>query len=134
MTTTTTTTDTSNDTATATRTVVGATAVLASTPLTPTVSGPGHRSADRVTGSAALDLCAVAAGWTDAYLEHGCSWWDWAAAALVAAEAGAVVRVPGPTGTLPPDDGLGDDAVFAATPGIAAALADLARSHGAAQV
>ena len=52
----------------------------------------------RRAGSAALDLCAVAAGWVDAYLEHGCNWWDWAAAALVAAEAGAVVRVPGPTG------------------------------------
>ena len=53
----------------------------------------------RRAGSAALDLCAVAAGWVDAYLEHGCNWWDWAAAALIAAEAGAVVRVPGPTGT-----------------------------------
>jgi hypothetical protein len=34
----------------ATRTVVGATACLASTPLTPTVSGPGHTSTERVTG------------------------------------------------------------------------------------
>ena len=61
----------------------------------------------RRAGSAALDLCAVAAGWVDAYVEHGCNWWDWAAAALIAAEAGAVVRVPGPTGSAPPDDGLG---------------------------
>ena len=52
----------------------------------------------RRTGSAALDLCGVAAGWVDAYLEHGCSWWDWAAAALVATEAGAVVRTPGAGG------------------------------------
>ncbi|MCY7343352.1 MAG: inositol monophosphatase [Pseudonocardia sp.] len=88
----------------------------------------------RRAGSAALDLCAVAAGWTDAYLEHGCSWWDWAAAALIAAEAGAVVRVPGPTGSAPPDDGLGADAVFAAAPGIADELAALAREHGAADV
>jgi myo-inositol-1(or 4)-monophosphatase len=88
----------------------------------------------RRAGSAALDLCAVAAGWVDGYLEHGCNWWDWAAAALIAAEAGAVVRVPGPTGTTPPDDGLGADAVLAATPGIAAALADLAKRHGAADV
>ncbi|MFC4949698.1 inositol monophosphatase family protein [Pseudonocardia sp. GCM10023141] len=88
----------------------------------------------RRTGSAALDLCAVAAGWTDAYLEHGCNWWDWAAAALVASEAGAVVRVPGPAGSVPPADGLGDDALFAAAPGVAAELAELARQHGAAGV
>ncbi|MDT7616871.1 MAG: monophosphatase [Pseudonocardiales bacterium] len=88
----------------------------------------------RRTGSAALDLCAVAAGWMDAYLEHGCSWWDWAAAALVASEAGAVVRVPGPTGSAPPDDSLGADALFAATPGIAEELGALVREQGAAEV
>jgi myo-inositol-1(or 4)-monophosphatase len=88
----------------------------------------------RRTGSAALDLCAVAAGWIDAYLEHGCSWWDWAAAALIASEAGAVVRTPGPTGSTPPDDGLGGDALFASAPGIARKLAALAREHGAAGV
>ncbi|MCO1657727.1 inositol monophosphatase family protein [Pseudonocardia humida] len=88
----------------------------------------------RRTGSAALDLCAVAAGWVDAYLEHGTNWWDWAAAALIAAEAGAVVRVPGPTGSVPPDDGLGADALLAATPAIAEELAALARRHGAGGV
>ncbi len=88
----------------------------------------------RRTGSAALDMCAVAAGWLDAYLEHGCNWWDWAAAALVAAEAGAVVRVPGPTGATPPDDGLGDDAVLVAAPGIADQLHALAVEHGAGSV
>lgn len=88
----------------------------------------------RRAGSAALDLCAVAAGWVDAYLEHGTNWWDWAAAALIAAEAGAVVRVPGPTGSTPPADGLGGDALFAATPAIADRLAELAREHGAGRV
>lgn len=88
----------------------------------------------RRAGSAALDLCAVAAGWVDGYLEHGSNWWDWAAAALIAAEAGAVVRVPGPTGTTPPDDGLGADAVLAAAPGIAGALTELAERYGAASV
>jgi myo-inositol-1(or 4)-monophosphatase len=88
----------------------------------------------RRAGSAALDLCAVAAGWVDAYLEHGTNWWDWAAAALIAAEAGAVVRVPGPTGSVPPDDGLGADALLAATPAIAEELAALARQHGAGTV
>lgn len=88
----------------------------------------------RRAGSAALDLCAVGAGWVDAYLEHGCNWWDWAAAALIASEAGAIVRVPGPPGSVPPDDGLGADAVFAASPAIAAELAALAREHGSADV
>lgn len=99
------------------------------------VSGLLPRVRDvRRAGSAALDLCAVAAGWLDAYLEHGCNWWDWAAAALIATEAGAVVRTPGPKGSTPPDDGLGADALFAATPGVAAEIAALARAHGAAQV
>lgn len=99
------------------------------------VSGLLPRVRDvRRAGSAALDLCAVAAGWVDAYLEHGCNWWDWAAGALIAAEAGAVVRTPGPTGSVPPDDGLGADALFAATPGIADELSALAREHGAASV
>jgi myo-inositol-1(or 4)-monophosphatase len=88
----------------------------------------------RRAGAASLDLCAVAAGWADAYLEHGCNWWDWAAGALIAEEAGALVRTPGPTGSVPPDDGLGADALFAATPAIAEELAALARAHGAADV
>ena len=87
----------------------------------------------RRTGSAALDMCAVAAGWTDGYVEHGCNWWDWAAAALIASEAGAVVRVPGPDGTGLDDD-LGADAVLVAAPGVAAQLTALARELGAAGV
>jgi myo-inositol-1(or 4)-monophosphatase len=88
----------------------------------------------RRAGSASLDLCAVAAGWADAYLEHGCNWWDWAAAALIAQEAGALVRTPGPTGSVPPDDGLGADALFAASPAIYEELAALAREHAADEV
>lgn len=42
-------------------------------------------------GSAALDLCYVAAGRLDAYFERGTQPWDRAAGALVASEAGAVV-------------------------------------------
>ncbi|RBY98162.1 inositol monophosphatase [Blastococcus sp. TF02-8] len=45
----------------------------------------------RRSGSAALDLCAVAAGRVDAYYELDLNPWDHAAGALVAAEAGAVV-------------------------------------------
>ncbi len=50
----------------------------------------------RRVGSAALDLCMVAEGQVDAHFEHGLSPWDWAAGALIAAEAGARVRTPSP--------------------------------------
>jgi myo-inositol-1(or 4)-monophosphatase len=42
-------------------------------------------------GSAALDLCSVAAGRVDVYAERGLNPWDHAAGALIAAEAGATV-------------------------------------------
>ena len=45
----------------------------------------------RRVGAAALDLCAVAAGRVDAYVEQGLNPWDLAAGGLVASEAGAVV-------------------------------------------
>jgi len=45
----------------------------------------------RRMGSAALDLCSVACGRVDAYYELSLSRWDFAAGALIAAEAGAVV-------------------------------------------
>ena len=49
---------------------------------------PTVRDVRRI-GSCALDLCMVAAGRLDAYYEDGVHVWDWAAGALVAAEAGA---------------------------------------------
>ncbi|HEY0807157.1 MAG TPA: inositol monophosphatase family protein [Pseudonocardiaceae bacterium] len=83
----------------------------------------------RRPGASSLDLCSVAAGWVDAYVEHGLHRWDWAAGALIAEEAGAVVRLPGDT-----DDALGADAVFVATPGIAEALRTALIDCGAAKV
>lgn len=65
-------------------------------------------------GSAALDLCWVAAGRLDAHVERGLAPWDHAAGALIAAEAGAPVRRPAPEETW----GL----VMAATAGIAEEL------------
>ena len=44
-------------------------------------------------GSCALDLCTLAAGQCDGYVEEGCNVWDYAAGRLVAEEAGAVVEV-----------------------------------------
>lgn len=77
----------------------------------------------RRIGSCALDLCMVAAGLLDAYYEEGVQVWDWAAAALIAAEAGARVRVPPPERVGEPD-GM----VTAAAPGIDAALRDALRA------
>jgi myo-inositol-1(or 4)-monophosphatase len=68
----------------------------------------------RRIGSAALDLCMVAAGRLDAFYEHGLQVWDRAAGALIAAEAGARVLVTEPDG---PSGSAG--LVVAAAPGIA---------------
>lgn len=70
----------------------------------------------RRIGSAALDLCAVAAGRLDAYYEKGLKPWDHAAGALIAAEAGA--RVEG-LGGAPASRAL----TIAAEPGLFDALA-----------
>ena len=68
----------------------------------------------RRIGSAAMDLCMVAAGRLDAYYEHGLHVWDHAAGALIAAEAGARVVLPEPGN---PDSSAA--LVVAAAPGIA---------------
>ena len=70
----------------------------------------------RRIGSAALDLCMVAAGRLDAFYEHGLQPWDRAAGALIAAEAGAQVVSPALD-----DAYAGDEAglTVAAAPGIA---------------
>lgn len=67
----------------------------------------------RRIGAAALDLCMVAEGRVDAHYEHGLNPWDWAAGALIAAEAGAVLRLP-PLAT----GGAAGALVVAAAPGI----------------
>ncbi|NLU81377.1 inositol monophosphatase [Rhodococcus sp. HNM0569] len=72
----------------------------------------------RRVGSAALDLCMVAAGRVDAHYEHGLSPWDWAAGALVAAEAGAVLVLPDAEST-----GADGRLTVAAAPGIADEMA-----------
>jgi myo-inositol-1(or 4)-monophosphatase len=85
---------------------------------------PAVRDVRRI-GSAALDLCMVAAGRLDAYYEHGLQLWDRAAGALIAAEAGARVLTPEPAG--------GAGLVVAAAPGIAdELLATLERFDGLA--
>jgi myo-inositol-1(or 4)-monophosphatase len=66
----------------------------------------GHGDLRRI-GSAALDLCMVADGTLDAYVERGLNEHDWAAGALIAEEAGVAVRRPGVTSVL---DGGPDEA------------------------
>jgi myo-inositol-1(or 4)-monophosphatase len=68
-------------------------------------------------GSAAVDLCSVAAGRVDAFYERGLNHWDYAAGGLIAAEAGAVV---GGLGGAPP----GTSMTVAAGPGLFPELAD----------
>ena len=68
----------------------------------------------RRRGSAALDLCWVGTGRLDAHVERGLAPWDHAAGALIAEEAGAVVRRPDAASPW----GL----VMAAAPGLAADL------------
>ncbi|MFG1816222.1 inositol monophosphatase family protein [Kribbella sp. NPDC049174] len=66
-------------------------------------------------GSAALDLCSVADGTSDAYYEHVIQPWDIAAGALIAREAGAeTVSEP-----------LFPHGVLAGAPSLAAALVEL---------
>jgi myo-inositol-1(or 4)-monophosphatase len=80
----------------------------------------------RRIGSAALDLCMVAAGRLDAYYEHGLQEWDSAAGAVIAAEAGARVVLPAQNG---PAEGA--ELVLAAAPGVAdELLAALERFDG----
>lgn len=53
----------------------------------------------RRAGSCALDLCSVAAGRCDGYVEEGPAPWDYSAGGLVAEEAGArLVLAPGANG------------------------------------
>jgi myo-inositol-1(or 4)-monophosphatase len=84
----------------------------------------------RRIGSAAMDLCMVAAGRLDAYYEHGLHVWDSAAGALIAAEAGARVVLP-----QPGDPDSTAALVVAAAPGIAdQLLAALERIDGLAPI
>lgn len=78
----------------------------------------------RRLGSAALDLCMVAAGRLDAHYEHGLNVWDWAAGALIAAEAGAVVVLPAPE-----QSAAAGELVVAAAPGVAAQLLEALDRH-----
>jgi myo-inositol-1(or 4)-monophosphatase len=73
----------------------------------------------RRIGSGTLDLCGVAAGRVDAYVERGLSPWDLAAGELVAREAGALVTgLASEEGTAP----AGSDLVVVAAPRLHARL------------
>lgn len=78
----------------------------------------------RRMGSAALDLCSVAEGKIDAYFEHGLNSWDYAAGALIAAEAGAVVRIPALS-----TPGTSGEILWVSSPSISMELEKLITSH-----
>jgi myo-inositol-1(or 4)-monophosphatase len=70
----------------------------------------------RRLGSAAMDLCYVAAGWLDGYWELNLKEWDACAGELIAQEAGAVVT------RYRNDHGI---CILAACPGVAQQLLEL---------
>lgn len=70
----------------------------------------------RRLGSAAMDLCYVAAGWLDAYWELNLKEWDACAGELIAIEAGATVT------RYREDHGI---CILAACPGIAQQLLEM---------
>lgn len=70
----------------------------------------------RRIGSAAYDLCLLAAGRLDAYFERGLQPWDYAAGALIAEEAGA--ELLGSSDAVRP----GEELLFAAAPELVAEL------------
>ena len=74
----------------------------------------------RRMGAASVDLCNVACGRVDAYIEDGLGPWDLAASHLIAIEAGAVATdwEGGP---------ISPNRVFVSAPGIAVELRDLVR-------
>jgi myo-inositol-1(or 4)-monophosphatase len=78
----------------------------------------------RRSGSAAIDLCDVAAGRLDAFYERGLHAWDRAAGDVIAREAGA--RSGGRPGQPP-----GDDLTLAASPGLFETLQPLLDELGA---
>ncbi|MFJ4471634.1 inositol monophosphatase family protein [Streptomyces sp. NPDC089424] len=75
-------------------------------------------------GSAAVDLCDVAAGRLDGYYERGLNAWDYAAGDLIAREAGAL------TGGRP-SERLSPDLTVAGTPGVFEPLQRLLEDFGA---
>jgi len=74
-------------------------------------------------GVASLDLCAVACGRLDAYFERTLNPWDQAAGALIAREAGAIVKGRG-------DAAPSRDFLLAAPPGLADELEAVLDSLG----
>jgi myo-inositol-1(or 4)-monophosphatase len=75
----------------------------------------------RRAGSAALDLADVASGRIDAFYENDLAPWDWAAGALLASEAGAIVsELPGPAGR---------SGILASSPTLANPLTRLLSTH-----
>ena len=72
----------------------------------------------RRMGSAAYDLCCVAAGWIDGFWELALHEWDVAAGTLIVAEAGGVVE------PLRPDRGV---SIVAGNPSLVAAMCGIIR-------
>lgn len=77
----------------------------------------------RMIGTASLDICAVAAGTVDAHYMRGLPIWDYAAAALIATQAGAKV---GGLDNTPPSEEL----ILVANPELTEALVPFLQHTG----
>ena len=89
----------------------------------------------RVMGSIALDLCAVAEGVLDAYIDctpEGHATWDYLGAALVCAEAGVAMGEAWGRSLLPDDLAETRNPVVAATPPLLAEALAQRRTFGSA--
>ena len=88
----------------------------------------------RVLGSIALDMCAVAEGVLDAYIDctnEGHSSWDYLGAALVCAEAGVALDEAWGRPLLPDDLAERRNPVAAATPTLLGEVLAQRRTFGA---
>ena len=79
----------------------------------------------RRTGSAALDLCDLACGRTDGYLERNLKPWDYAGASVILTEAGGVLT----DFAGQPVDFTQNSDCLACVPGLHPALLDLLREE-----
>jgi len=87
----------------------------------------------RALGAIALDLCAVASGMLDGFVDcgvdaHGA--WDYLGATLICREAGALVQDAGGRDLVVIDHSAGRTPVAAATPELLAELLDARRTWG----
>jgi myo-inositol-1(or 4)-monophosphatase len=98
---------------------------VASRLLSSAAEGGAMAHSVRSSGSAALDMCYVAAGWIDVFWEGGCWIWDVCAGWLLVLEAGGIVAGANPGEWSPTLEGRSYLAVRGAASGQQEAVSEL---------